>query len=42
MAIQLILIFFIYRHGKGTYQWNDGSKYEGDWVENKITGNGKY
>ena len=27
-------------HGKGTSTWLDGSKYEGDWVENKQHGKG--
>ena len=26
------------KHGRGTYSWTDGSKYEGDWYENKIKG----
>jgi hypothetical protein len=29
-------------HGKGTYSWSDGRKYEGDWVEDKRTGKGIY
>jgi hypothetical protein len=27
---------------KGKYIWSDGSYYEGDWHENKITGFGVY
>lgn len=30
------------KHGKGTYMWNDNSKYTGDWFENKINGYGVY
>jgi hypothetical protein len=26
------------KHGKGKYIWGDGSFYEGDWFDNKITG----
>jgi radial spoke head protein 1 len=25
-----------FKHGKGTYNWVDGSQYEGDWFEGKI------
>ncbi len=28
--------------GKGTYNWNNGYKYIGDFIENKRTGKGKY
>ncbi|KAJ8768171.1 hypothetical protein K2173_021111 [Erythroxylum novogranatense] len=28
-------------HGKGTYTWLDGTIYEGDWEEGKMTGKGK-
>ena len=30
------------RHGKGTYTWADGDKYEGDWVDDKKHGKGTY
>ncbi|MDH6355498.1 uncharacterized membrane protein YccF (DUF307 family) [Dysgonomonas sp. PH5-45] len=30
------------RHGKGTYQWPNGDKYEGDWVNDNATGQGTY
>ena len=30
------------KHGFGTYQWKDGSKYVGSWDDNKITGIGIY
>ena len=30
------------KHGKGAYIWNDGSKYNGEWFENKINGRGVY
>ena len=30
------------RHGFGTYYWNNGERYEGDWVHGKITGKGTY
>ena len=26
------------KHGRGKYRWADGSSYDGDWFENKITG----
>lgn len=26
------------KNAKGKYVWSDGSFYDGDWVENKITG----
>jgi hypothetical protein len=26
------------KHGKGKYNWSDTSYYEGDWVENRISG----
>ena len=29
-------------HGKGTFIWQDGRKYEGDWKEGKTHGQGKY
>lgn len=29
-------------HGKGKYQWKDGSCYEGEFRMNKITGKGEY
>ena len=28
-------------HGKGTFYWNDGDRYEGDWVNGERTGKGK-
>ena len=28
------------KNGKGTFIWNDGSKYEGEWKDDKIEGNG--
>lgn len=28
-------------HGKGKYTWLDGTSYEGDWEEGKMTGKGK-
>ncbi|KAK6121331.1 hypothetical protein DH2020_044903 [Rehmannia glutinosa] len=28
-------------HGKGKYKWSDGTVYEGDWEEGKMTGKGK-
>ncbi|PIN08105.1 Phosphatidylinositol-4-phosphate 5-kinase [Handroanthus impetiginosus] len=28
-------------HGKGKYTWSDGTVYEGDWEEGKMTGKGK-
>lgn len=30
------------KHGYGIYNWLDKSVFQGDWVENMITGNGKY
>lgn len=30
------------KHGFGIYRWSDGSKFAGDWVDNKITGLGVY
>ena len=30
------------RHGYGTFTWEDGSKYIGQWAFNKANGNGKY
>jgi len=29
-------------HGVGTYFWNDGRKYIGEWKNNKMSGNGVY
>ena len=29
------------RHGKGQQVWPDGSKYDGDWFEDKMEGKGK-
>lgn len=29
-----------WRHGKGTYVWEDGTKYEGSWVKDMEHGNG--
>ena len=26
------------KHGKGTYYYNDGSKYSGEWKDNNISG----
>lgn len=26
------------KSGKGIYHWADGSKYEGDWLNNKLEG----
>jgi hypothetical protein len=34
----IFLLFLV----KGKYIWNDGSFYQGDWVENKISGSGVY
>lgn len=31
-----------YLHGKGTYTWQSGRVYEGDWVDGKRTGKGKW
>ena len=33
--VNLLKQFF---YVKGKYIWNDGSQYQGDWKENKITG----
>jgi hypothetical protein len=30
------------KHGIGSYVWGDGSRYTGQWVDNKIEGQGKY
>ena len=30
------------RHGFGTYYWNDGDKYEGNWIHGERTGKGTY
>lgn len=30
------------KHGKGKYEWADGSYYDGDWKDNKINGFGTY
>ena len=30
------------KHGYGIYTWPDNSVFQGDWVENVITGFGKY
>jgi hypothetical protein len=30
------------KHGTGTSIWSDGSKYEGDWEYDKITGEGTF
>jgi hypothetical protein len=35
-----ITLFGAMRHGKGTFTWADGTKYEGDWAENSIHGIG--
>ena len=29
------------KHGKGVYQWPDGRKYEGEWVDGRISGQGR-
>ncbi len=29
-------------NGKGTYYYNNGNKYTGDWVDDHITGQGVY
>lgn len=29
-------------HGKGVLEWNDGRKYDGDFINNKFDGEGKY
>ena len=30
------------KHGHGSYIWSDGSKYVGEWFENRINGEGTY
>lgn len=30
------------KQGKGKYEWPDGSYFDGDWDDNKITGFGTY
>jgi len=30
------------KHGFGHYKWADNQEYQGDWVENKITGKGTF
>jgi hypothetical protein len=30
------------RHGQGVFIWNDGSKYEGNWSNDKCNGFGRY
>lgn len=30
------------KHGFGLYNWIDGSRYSGEWYENKIKGFGTY
>lgn len=37
-TLNLIIIIFY----EGSYQWADGSQYEGEWDENKISGKGTY
>jgi len=34
--------YIIKKHGEGRYEWADGSKYRGEWYENKINGLGAY
>ena len=29
-------------HGIGTYTWNDGRKYTGDWIQGKMNGDGAF
>ena len=31
-----------YRHGKGTYYWNNKNKYNGDFIKDKRTGKGRF
>jgi hypothetical protein len=31
-----------FKHGFGIQSWPDGSKYEGNWVEGKVCGKGKF
>ena len=33
--------FLIKFKGKGIYYYNNGSKYEGDWIDNKKCGHGR-
>ena len=30
------------KHGKGRYEWPDGSYFDGEWLENNINGFGEY
>ena len=30
------------KHGKGTYTWSNGDRYEGEWVENFMEGQGEF
>ena len=30
------------KHGKGKFQWSDGSKYDGEFIDNNIEGAGVY
>lgn len=30
------------RHGKGTYKWDDRSGYEGEWLQDKMHGQGVF
>ena len=34
--------FLCYRHGEGTYYYNNGDTYEGQWKWNKRHGHGVY
>ena len=31
-----------YLQGRGTYEWADGRKYEGEWVKDEMHGSGVY
>ncbi len=36
------LLNIIQIYGLGTYTWQDGRKYEGEWLNNTMNGNGTY
>lgn len=40
-SMDMVKFFSIVSYYVGTYTWADGSKYVGNWVENKISGHVK-
>jgi len=41
IKVKKIFILTLFNALKGNFFWNDGDRYEGEWIDNKRNGQGK-